>query len=130
VELAWVAAELHAQSYVLPAVETYFAAAAAHLHAGDRRLAMAVTARAGELWASVERLHTPGLHPPVVQDLLSRREREVAALASLGTARQTIASTLGLSGRTVEAYLRSARNKLGVNGDKGLADAFRSPFAS
>ena len=45
---------------------------------------------------------------------LSTREREVLAWVAAGRRQADIAATLGLSGRTVENHLRSARRHLGV----------------
>jgi DNA-binding CsgD family transcriptional regulator len=45
---------------------------------------------------------------------LSAREREVLAWVAAGRRQADIAATLGLSGRTVENHLRSARRHLGV----------------
>jgi len=45
---------------------------------------------------------------------LSTREREVLAWVAAGRRQADIAVTLGLSGRTVENHLRSARRHLGV----------------
>jgi len=45
---------------------------------------------------------------------LSNREREVLAWVAAGRRQADIAATLGLSGRTVENHLRSARRHLGV----------------
>jgi pimeloyl-ACP methyl ester carboxylesterase/DNA-binding CsgD family transcriptional regulator len=47
-------------------------------------------------------------------DALSRREREVAALASRGETAQAIADQLFMSKRTVESHLVSIYNKVGV----------------
>ncbi|WP_092407297.1 PA1136 family autoinducer-binding transcriptional regulator [Pseudomonas sp. NFACC02] len=45
---------------------------------------------------------------------LSRREREMLAWTAAGRRQADIAATLGLSERTVENHLRSARRRLGV----------------
>ena len=45
---------------------------------------------------------------------LSSREREVLAWTAVGRRQADIAATLGLSNRTVENHLRSARRRLGV----------------
>lgn len=46
---------------------------------------------------------------------LSEREREVLAWTAAGRRQADIAATLGLSPRTVENHLRSARRRLGVD---------------
>ncbi|WP_153871862.1 PA1136 family autoinducer-binding transcriptional regulator [Pseudomonas haemolytica] len=56
------------------------------------------------------------LEPPVGEwaGKLSQREREVLAWTAAGRRQADIAATLGLSERTVENHLRSARRRLGV----------------
>ncbi|MBI6568206.1 autoinducer binding domain-containing protein [Pseudomonas synxantha] len=56
------------------------------------------------------------LEPPVAEWVgkLSLREREVLAWTAAGRRQADIAATLGLSERTVENHLRSARRRLGV----------------
>ena len=55
--------------------------------------------------------------------MLTRREREVATLASHGLASREIAEALVVSARTVENHLQRAYEKLGVTGRTELADA-------
>jgi DNA-binding CsgD family transcriptional regulator len=52
---------------------------------------------------------------------LTRREREVANLASEGLSSQAIADRLFVSVRTVEGHLHNAYGKLGVNERRGLS---------
>ena len=47
-------------------------------------------------------------------DVLTRRERDVASLASGGETSRAIAERLGISERTVENHLQRVFNKLGV----------------
>lgn len=56
------------------------------------------------------------LEPPLDEHLgrLTPREREVLAWTAAGRRQADIATTLGLSERTVENHLRSARHRLGV----------------
>ncbi|WP_061237954.1 PA1136 family autoinducer-binding transcriptional regulator [Ectopseudomonas composti] len=56
------------------------------------------------------------LEAPLVEGLgrLTPREREVLAWTAAGRRQADIATTLGLSERTVENHLRSARQRLGV----------------
>ncbi|MCJ1886538.1 LuxR C-terminal-related transcriptional regulator [Pseudomonas sp. LA21] len=74
------------------------------------RLALSIVARAA--FFSARRL----LEAPVgeVYRKLSEREREVLAWTAAGKRQADIAATLGLSKRTVENHLRSARRRLGV----------------
>ena len=55
--------------------------------------------------------------------VLTKREREVATLASHGMSSREIASTLYVSIRTVDNHLQHAYEKLGVTGRNELADA-------
>ncbi|WP_370599327.1 PA1136 family autoinducer-binding transcriptional regulator [Pseudomonas nitroreducens] len=74
------------------------------------RLALSIVARAA--FFSARRM----LEAPVgeVYRKLSEREREVLAWTAAGRRQADIAATLGLSERTVENHLRSARRRLGV----------------
>lgn len=74
------------------------------------RLALSIVATAA--FFSARRL----LESPVgeVYRKLSEREREVLAWIAAGKRQADIAATLGLSERTVENHLRSARRRLGV----------------
>ncbi|MDE0802176.1 MAG: helix-turn-helix transcriptional regulator [Acidimicrobiales bacterium] len=54
---------------------------------------------------------------------LTRREREVAALAANGLTGPEIAGQLFLSVRTVNNHLQRAYQKLGIESRAGLADA-------
>ncbi|WP_330115179.1 PA1136 family autoinducer-binding transcriptional regulator [Pseudomonas sp. JS3066] len=74
------------------------------------RLALSILATAA--FFSARRL----LESPVgeVYRKLSEREREVLAWIAAGKRQADIAATLGLSERTVENHLRSARRRLGV----------------
>lgn len=51
---------------------------------------------------------------------LSRREKEVMAYLLAGKVTSEIASTMGLSRRTVEHYFENAKNKLGVDSRRDL----------
>lgn len=58
---------------------------------------------------------------------LSRREIECLTLAAHGKDHKDIAAILGISGHTVQGYLKSARHKLGcVNIPQAIAEAIRS----
>jgi DNA-binding CsgD family transcriptional regulator len=58
---------------------------------------------------------TPLLAPPTTTLGLTRREREVIAMARAGLSNQTIARHLRCSTRTVESHLHRAFGKLGVH---------------
>jgi DNA-binding CsgD family transcriptional regulator len=69
-----------------------------------------------------------GAAPPVARPVadiaeLTRREREVAVLASEGLANREIAARLFLSARTVENHLQRAYEKLGITNRTDLAGA-------
>lgn len=55
------------------------------------------------------------------QDLLSQREREVAALIARGMTNAEIALSLALSAATVKHYLETAMRKAGVTSRVALA---------
>jgi DNA-binding CsgD family transcriptional regulator len=46
--------------------------------------------------------------------MLSNREREALQWIAAGKSQQDVGDILGISGRTVEVHLRSAREKLGA----------------
>jgi DNA-binding CsgD family transcriptional regulator len=54
------------------------------------------------------------LLPPLAHPLLSGREREVLQWVAAGKSQQDVGDILGISTRTVEVHLRSAREKLGA----------------
>lgn len=58
-------------------------------------------------------------------DPLTRREREIAALAAGGSRNAEIAAQLHVSIRTVETHLQKVYRKLGVSNRRDLADALR-----
>ena len=54
------------------------------------------------------------LWPPLAHPLLSGREREVLQWVAAGKSQQDVGDILGISTRTVEVHLRSAREKIGA----------------
>ena len=70
-----------------------------------------------------EGARTPSLAHGTDAAVLTRREREVATLASHGLANREIAEALVVSARTVENHLQRTYEKLGVTGRAELADA-------
>ena len=57
---------------------------------------------------------------------LTRREREIAALAAKGDSNGDIADQLHVSVRTVETHLQKVYRKLGINSRSELAAALSS----
>jgi DNA-binding CsgD family transcriptional regulator len=107
------------------AAEGWAQAARLHHRRQARTRAVRAIERAREAIASCQGAATPAL--AALDDAavgLSRREREVGALAAIGVPDKEIAARLGVSVRTVEAHLSSAYAKLGVEGRLGLADVF------
>ncbi len=106
----------------LPAVELY-AVAAEHAEArGDRPAARRLQLRRSAV--AVEKpADTPLLHAGRGDDPLTGREREVATLAARGVSSRGIATTLGLSVRTVDNHLGRVYAKLGASGRAELAAA-------
>lgn len=116
-----VAASLAARGFALWSAELSARASDAWAGAGDQRAATAAQRRSDELRPPDAR--TPSLARARTTEPLSRREREVAALAAAGAANAQIAEQLHLSVRTVETHLQKVYRKLGVSSRKDLADA-------
>jgi DNA-binding CsgD family transcriptional regulator len=110
----------------LLAAEAYLAAAAAYRSEGLARPASAMARRAGELAAGCGDVRTPGLSFGTDTERLTRREREVAALAAAGASSRDIAAKLVLSVRTVDNHLQNVYSKLGVTSRDELARILRS----
>jgi DNA-binding CsgD family transcriptional regulator len=73
----------------------------------------------GELQTAAVHLHDAVMRagllvPPLARPSLSSREREVLQWVAAGKSQQDIGDILGISSRTVEVHLRSAREKLGA----------------
>ncbi len=97
-------------------------AAEAALHASRAYRAMgressrrAAAARSRTLLARCEGARTPSLLEPEGVTPLTRREREIAALAAAGMTSPAIADRLMLSVRTIEGHLHRLYAKLGVS---------------
>jgi DNA-binding NarL/FixJ family response regulator len=108
---------------LLFAAEAANEAAIAYRRAGLTRPAAAVTQLAQQLAAQCEGARTPSLMHGTGTAVLTKREREVATLASHGLSSREIASTLYVSIRTVDNHLQHAYEKLGVSSRADLADA-------
>ncbi|MEO7803833.1 MAG: LuxR C-terminal-related transcriptional regulator [Actinomycetota bacterium] len=93
------------------------ASESARIHRADGRAgsAMAAAERARSLASLCEGAWTPLLNMEDHPSLLTRREREVAALAARGLASRDIAEKLVLSVRTIDNHLHHVYAKLGVN---------------
>ena len=81
--------------------------------------------RASELAARCGDVRTPGLLLSTGTEPLTRREREVAALAAAGASSREIAARLVLSVRTVDNHLQNVYGKLGVTSRDELARVLR-----
>lgn len=122
--LEHLAEQLGALPAALLAAEVAAAAAIAHARAGDVPAARRAESQSQRWAAQCAGARTPallGLRAPS----LTRREREVAALAADGLTTPAIASRLTLSERTVESHLYRAFDKLGVHARHQLRDVLR-----
>jgi DNA-binding CsgD family transcriptional regulator len=105
---------------VLLAAEAASAAAGAHQRAGRTDDARFAWERAAALAAGCAGAQTPLLNLNRFGEVLTPREREVAALAAVLPNRE-IADRLGLSVNTVNNTLSRAFPKLGITNRKQLA---------
>jgi DNA-binding NarL/FixJ family response regulator len=112
--------ELERAGYVLFAAECARAAARVHGGEGLRAREAASDAFADSLEARCEGAKTPLLAQKGTAPELTRREREIAGLATRGHTDAEIASRLGVSVRTVESHLHRAYAKLGVTSRQEL----------
>lgn len=87
----------------------------------------AMSFRASKPAAQCEGARTPGLVRVDSAIPLTRRELDVALLASRGMASKEIAERLVLSHRTVNNHLQRAYSKLGVTSRAELAEAMGPP---
>ncbi len=110
----------------LLASEAAHAADEAARVADDPRAA-AGWARLGEQWrARCDDVRSPGLVAAGAPVPLTRREREVAALAASGVSRKDLADQLHVGVRTVDSHLVRIYAKLGVRSRAELAEALTS----
>jgi DNA-binding CsgD family transcriptional regulator len=108
---------------ILLAAEAFTAAATAFERDGLKRLAAGASRRATELRAVAGLGRTPALVARASLVPLTKREREVAALASSGLSSREIAERLYVSVRTVDNQLQSVYAKLGITGREALGEA-------
>lgn len=106
----------------LDAAEAYAAASRAWIAAGEPRRATGSARLAREAARACGAI-TPGLVLPDAPVSLTRREREVAALAAEGTPAKEIAERLFISERTVTNHLQRVYDKLGVSSRRELRAA-------
>jgi DNA-binding CsgD family transcriptional regulator len=107
---------------VLLAAESATEAAAAHRRTGRMTSALVASDRARALHRQCEEASTPALSH-LEGDVLTRREREVAALAARGLSNREVADLLFVSVRTIENQLHRVYGKLGVARREELAAA-------
>ena len=113
-------ASLHAN---LLAAEAFTEAGVGYQRQGLKRLATTSSRRAGELRGIEGIGHTPALAEPSSMSPLTKREREVAALASSGLSSREIADRLYVSVRTVDNQLQRVYAKLGITSRDSLGEA-------
>ncbi|GAA5051294.1 DNA-binding CsgD family transcriptional regulator/predicted nucleic acid-binding protein [Thermocatellispora tengchongensis] len=124
-DLLSVAEELETIGADLMAAEAAGTAAAILRRTGDPRAAQAADLRARSLAARCEGASTPALAIEATTAQLTRREREVALLASQGMPSKEIAAKLTVSVRTVDNHLRQVYMKLGIATRRELAARLR-----
>ncbi|MCU1509311.1 MAG: hypothetical protein JWQ12_1576 [Glaciihabitans sp.] len=105
---------------LLFAAECFASAASASRRADLGREAVALQTHADGLAAQCEGASTPLLQFSENIEPLTRREREIAALAAQGLTSIQIAEKLYLSPRTVNNHLQAAYGKLGIRGRNEL----------
>ncbi len=119
-----------AMGCALIAAELWFTASTAFQREGLQRRAAEAARYGSDYLAQCEGARTSALAvSPVTQQLLTRRERETAELASRGASSGEIAEQLSLSVRTVESHLYSVFAKLGITERAQLAEAMKSQTA-
>jgi DNA-binding CsgD family transcriptional regulator len=118
-----VAAVFEEHGLLLYAAEASAEAAAAHRRAGLRGRASRSAGNAARLGEICPGARTPVLATLEAAPELTRREREVCALAGRGLSNQAIAERLGVGVRTVEGHLLRGMTKLGISRRGELAAA-------
>ncbi|GAA0382551.1 hypothetical protein Acor_57330 [Acrocarpospora corrugata] len=111
------------------AAEASAQAAQAWENAGRRAFSRAAASRAWMLAARCQGLRTPAL-ARLASPGLTRREEEIARMASAGSTSKQIAERLVLSVRTVNNHLQSAYAKLGVSDRSSLKRVLTIDHAS
>jgi DNA-binding CsgD family transcriptional regulator len=108
---------------ILHAAEASYAAASAFRSGGRGRAAAAAIVRATSLHARCENASAPWVAGFQSDEVLTRRERQIALLAAAGNADGGIAIALEISVRTVQNHLARAYRKLGVTRRHDLPEA-------
>ncbi|MGX5682091.1 LuxR C-terminal-related transcriptional regulator [Schumannella luteola] len=121
--LVEVAEEWAASGARLFAAEAFASAARAARRAEEHRLAVSLQASADEHARACGGASTPLLQFTEELTPLTRREREIGALAAQGLSSKEIADRLFLSTRTVDNHLQSLYGKLGIRGRHELKAA-------
>lgn len=121
-ELASVSTQYERMGDLIAAAASAAQLAAAHRRARLRGSALTAAARAMRLARWSGAADGPVIAQARVTIPFSHREHEVATLIALGMTDRHIATTLGLSVRTVEEHARNARLKAGVSRRGDLAD--------
>ncbi len=111
--------------WLLFAAEASNEASIAHRAAGSTTSATAARRRCESWVAECGDPRTPMLAHGTNAALLTRREREIAALAASGRTTREIADLLVVSPRTVDNHLQRVYGKLGISRRTDLADAMR-----
>ncbi|MGH3312858.1 MAG: LuxR C-terminal-related transcriptional regulator [Streptomyces sp.] len=114
--------ELEAMGAYLLAAEAAAAAADLWRRGGEERQATAAAVRCADIAAT----HCQGARTPLLDAVrttapLTRREREISALAAAGGTSKEIAAALTLSVRTVDNHLHKVYAKLGIATRRELA---------
>ncbi|MEU4535713.1 LuxR C-terminal-related transcriptional regulator [Streptosporangium sp. NPDC023825] len=105
----------------LLAAEAASVAAGILRQAGDSRRARAAALRAQLLAARCEGARTPALTTGGSGARLTRRQQEIALLASQGMPSKDVAEQLGISARTVDNHLRHIYVEFGITTRRELA---------
>lgn len=125
-EIGRAADEFGALGADLLAAEAAFGLADEYRRRGEAREARG-WARKASAWAEqCQGARTPGLAVPDEPVALTRREREVAALAASGITSKDIAERLFVSVRTVDNHLGRVYDKLGISSRAELTDLMAS----
>jgi DNA-binding CsgD family transcriptional regulator len=114
----------------LLAAEAFTAAGTGFERDGLKRLAAAAARRVAELRAVDGLGLTPALVTRASLVPLTKREREVAVLASAGLSSREIADRLYVSVRTVDNQLQRVYGKLGISGREALPHALEQASPS
>ena len=110
----------------LLAAEAALTAAARLERDGQHREAASARSMSTTLLLRCPGANTPALVAPPTVQFLSKRETEVARLASSGASSKSIAEQLFVSTRTVENHLQRVYIKLGISGREELAERLDS----